>query len=143
MLDINRFVILILIMILLYALYMYQQKMPSLPFFTQNNDVVKKRKKEKIYTKARAKVTTNTKKKKKKETKHVKWLKKENKDKTDLITIDNISQVSLGSLLDVDSDAPHKNSVYKQAKELESNGTFGSLLNDSSDKSQEEDFFFQ
>lgn len=110
MFDVNRIIIVLLLIALLYSLYRYQQQI------TINNNTPKKIKKKKKKT-------------------------KNNKNK-DTITIDNISQASLGSLLDTDDSG-----IYKQQDSLDDNtcdsandsGSITSLLEDKSD----DNFFFQ
>lgn len=118
--NINRVIIILLIVALLYALYKYQQKIisntSSLLNLTNDKGDVKKIKHEK--------------KKQKKETDN------------DLISIDNVSQISIGSLLDVDTTYNKKKGSYKKASIVDSldsgNDSIASLLDDSN-----ESFFFQ
>jgi len=131
--DINRIVILILIGALLYALYMYQQQLPlpSIPFISQDKKTIKEdeTEPEKPATKSSTK-----------RTKPAKTKKKVSDD--DLISEDNMSHISLGSLMDLDIET-NEGRAYKKASELNSRAsadTFGSLLNE---ESENEDFFFQ
>ena len=193
MFDINRIVVLILIVALLYALYMYQQQLP-LPFINnknsniqdkktikhssesgdqdnridsdepnepnepRNNDRVKK---SKSRSRSRSQRVNTTKERRdlqrrnssRPRNRSSRSHSRHRNDNTDLISIDNISQVSLGSLLDVDS---RQGGVYKKASELnslDSGGTFGSLLNEDTEREgdrgereggrENENFFFQ
>ena len=200
MFDINRIVVLILIVALLYALYMYQQQLP-LPFINNKNSNIQDKKtikhssesgdqdnridsdepnepneprnnyrvkKSKSRSRSRSQrvnankehsglqrrsqdksSSTNSRSRNRSSRSHS----RHRNDNTDLISIDNISQVSLGSLLDVDS---RQGGVYKKASELnslDSGGTFGSLLNEDTEREgdrgereggrENENFFFQ
>ena len=127
MFDINRIVILILICALLYALYMYQQQLPIISFIgNKDKKAIKQEEPENS----------------KKQDRRAKRKPTQIHDNTDLISIDNMSQVSLGSLLDLDDNARGERG-YKKASELnslESAGTFGSLLNEDEEN---ENFFFR
>ena len=134
--DINRIVILILIGALLYALYMYQQQLPlpSIPFIGQDKKTIKED--EAIPDKSETKPLDKSITKRKKPTKT-----KEKVNDDDLISEDNMSHISLGSLMDLDIET-NEGKAYKKASELKSRGsadTFGSLLN----YTDNEDFFFQ
>ncbi len=131
MFDINRIVILILICALLYALYMYQQQLPIISFIgNKDKKAIKQEEPENS----------------KKQDRRAKRKPTQIHDNTDLISIDNMSKESLGSLLDLDDNARGGGGGergYKKASELnslESAGTFGSLLNEDEEN---ENFFFR
>lgn len=107
--DTNRIIILLLLLGLLYTMYRYQQQ--------QEEESLKVSKK---------------KKRKKKDKTKVKESSKKDKKEPDLISVDNVSQFSLGSLDDVPNSE-----VYKQDSML--NSIDSNSFEDQSDNS----FFFQ
>ena len=138
MFDINRLVVLVLIMALLYALYFYQNKLP----FLSESSTPEEQKKAIEQAEPVAKSSPD----KQPAPKQTKPSKKKSKnDKADLISIDNMSQVSLGSLLDLDVNTNDGRKGYKKARELNSNesiGTYDSLLQ-ADDESVHQNFFFR
>jgi len=132
--DINRVVVLILIGALLLALYYHQFQ--SIPFITSDKKAI-----EHDESMNSASIDKKTHKQSKRD-KDAKPTKRSKDDKTDLISIDNMSQVSLGSLVDLDVESKDGR-PYKKASELnsqESVGTFGSLMDG---ETENENFFFR
>ena len=116
--DWNRILILILLAVLIYALYRYQEQIKNLNLFGKRDQGINSTKKipRKKTNKSRNK--------------------SRNKKTKDDISIGNISQVSLGSLADVKSEPIYKpDSVLNS---IDSVPTLGSLIDVESD-----DFFFQ
>lgn len=118
MFDINRIIIILLLMALLYSLYRYQQQTNNISN-DANKSLISKKKK------------TNGKKK------------KHNKNK-DTLSIDNISQASLGSLLDTEKS--NNKYVSQDLGSLDScnsgdSGSITSLLENNEYK--DDNFFFQ
>ena len=141
--DINRIVVLVLICALLYALYMYQQQIsfPSIPFLNNKVEATEVSKQTKVINN-KEEDDNNKIKKSKHKTPIIK-----KRDKTDLISIDNMSQISLGSLVDYnesieDNIKNKRKSTYKKALDtnsLETGNTLGSII----EGTENEDFFFQ
>jgi hypothetical protein len=124
----NRLIILGLLLALLYALYTYQQQILNLnPFNKPKSPVIKQRKR--------------IKKGDRKPQKRVRDISLNNLPKDDnsldKVSLGGISQVSLGSLADLES---YRDIGYKQdsaIESLESRNSLGSLISQQSD-----DFFF-
>lgn len=133
--DINRVIVLILIGALLLALYYHQFQ--SIPFISSSD------KKAIEHEEGLDNAALNKKQSKQiKRDKSTQQPKRAKDDKTDLISIDNMSQVSLGSLVDLDVESKD-GKPYKKASELnslESAGTFGSLMDG---ETENENFFFR
>lgn len=131
----NRIVIFFMLIALLYALYTYQQQILSVasPKTTKNKKPNGKQNKNK---------SNSTSKKKGKNSKDKSGLKvnklpKDN-ESIDKISLDGLSQMSLGSLEDlqtVDEQGYKQDSVLES---LDDNNSLGSLLDD-----QSNDFFFR
>jgi hypothetical protein len=136
--DINRVIVLILIGALLLALYYHQFQ--SIPFISSDRKAIEH---DEGLSKRDENVTPDKKTSKQpKRDKNAKQIKRSKDDKTDLISIDNMSQVSLGSLVDLDVESKDGR-PYKKASELnslESAGTFGSLMDG---ETENENFFFR
>lgn len=128
MYSMNRLTILVLLLGLLYALYTYQQQILSLNLFSEEN--IKKPIKKK-------KLNKNPKAKTKKENKQLEINNLPKDDDSDKISLSGISQVSLGSLADVESNDNFDYKPESVVDELESRNSLGSLISE-----QSNDFFF-
>lgn len=128
MYNMNRLIILGLLLSLLYALYTYQQQILNLnPFSKSKSQSMKQKKKIKNKDKSSEKRVKDI---------SVNALPKDD-NSLDKVSLGGISQVSLGSLADLES---YKDIGYKQdsaIESLESRNSLGSLISQQSD-----DFFF-